>query len=146
MYICDFSRSDGAGSAMRRNTRGLTRSVIARIVPPLPAASRPSNTMITRSPLCFTHSCSLHHSPGSLRSSFADFLPFILPFSPFSFFMPSLPLRWCLSKTHIEMQYTRFPARLQREPGALEHLQHRPVSGQDLGDQRLESRRARAGD
>jgi hypothetical protein len=28
-----------------RNTRGLTRSVIALIVPPLPAASRPSKTM-----------------------------------------------------------------------------------------------------
>src|SRR5205085_965504 len=37
MYICDFSRSDGAGSATTRNTRGLTRSVIARIVPPFPA-------------------------------------------------------------------------------------------------------------
>ena len=55
MYICDFSRSDGAGSATTRNTRGLTRSVMARIVPPLPAASRPSKTTITRSPLCFTH-------------------------------------------------------------------------------------------
>ena len=28
MYICDFSRSVGAGSATTRNTRGLTRSVI----------------------------------------------------------------------------------------------------------------------
>ena len=37
MYICDFSRSDGAGSATSRKTRGLTRSVRARMVPPLPA-------------------------------------------------------------------------------------------------------------
>ncbi len=29
MYICDFSRSVGAGSATTRKTRGLTRSVIA---------------------------------------------------------------------------------------------------------------------
>ena len=74
MYICDFSRSDGAGSATTRNTRGLTRSVMALMVPPLPAASRPSKTMITRRPLCLTHSCSLHSSPCSLRSSFSYFL------------------------------------------------------------------------
>src|ERR1700730_759736 len=35
MYICDFSRSVGAGRATTRNTRGLTRSVIRLIVPPL---------------------------------------------------------------------------------------------------------------
>ena len=56
MYICDFSRSLGAGSATTRNTRGLTRSVIALIVPPLPAVSRPSKTMHTFAPLAFTHS------------------------------------------------------------------------------------------
>ena len=50
MYICVFSRSEGAGSATTRNTRGLTRSVSARIVPPLPAVSRPSNTMMMRRP------------------------------------------------------------------------------------------------
>ena len=33
MYIWDFSRSVGAGSAMTRNTRGLTRSVMALIAP-----------------------------------------------------------------------------------------------------------------
>ena len=38
MNICDFSRSDGDGSATTRNTRGLTRSLIALMVPPLPAA------------------------------------------------------------------------------------------------------------
>src|SRR5512132_4027958 len=47
MYICDFSRSVGAGSATTRKTRGLTRSVIALIVPPLPAPSRPSKMMHT---------------------------------------------------------------------------------------------------
>ena len=50
MYICDFSRSVGAGSATTRKTRGLTRSVIALIVPPLPAVSRPSKTMQTFAP------------------------------------------------------------------------------------------------
>jgi hypothetical protein len=35
---------------MTRKTRGLTRSVMALIVPPLPAASRPSSTTMTRSP------------------------------------------------------------------------------------------------
>ena len=56
MYIWLFSRSDGAGSATTRKTRGLTRSVMALIVPPLPAASRPSNTTMIRCPVAFTHS------------------------------------------------------------------------------------------
>src|SRR5215468_186353 len=76
MYICDFSRSEGAGSATCRKTRGLTRSVMARIVPPLPAPSRPSNTMMTRRPLCLTHSWRWHNSAWSLRSSFSYFLVF----------------------------------------------------------------------
>src|SRR5262249_49501137 len=50
MYIWLFSRSVGAGSATTRNTRGLTRSVIALIVPPLPAPSRPSKRMPTPPP------------------------------------------------------------------------------------------------
>ena len=49
--------ADGAGSTVTRKTRGLTRSVSALMVPPLPAASRPSNTTMTRAPLAFTHSC-----------------------------------------------------------------------------------------
>ena len=51
MYICDFSRSVGAGSATTRKTRGLTRSTMRLIVPPLPAVSRPSNTMQTLAPV-----------------------------------------------------------------------------------------------
>jgi hypothetical protein len=62
MYIWLFSRSGGAGRATRRNTQGLTRPVFARMVPPFPAASRPSKTTITRSPLYLTQSCSLHSS------------------------------------------------------------------------------------
>src|SRR6516162_2702690 len=57
MYICDFSRSVGAGSATTRNTRGLTRSVIRLIVPPFPAVSRPSNTTQILAPVDLTHSC-----------------------------------------------------------------------------------------
>ena len=55
-YICDFSRSVGAGRATTRNTRGLTRSVIALMTPPLPAVSRPSKTTITLAPVDFTQS------------------------------------------------------------------------------------------
>src|SRR5205085_3217791 len=51
MNIWVFWRSEGAGSATTRNTRGLTRSVSALMVPPLPAPSRPSNTMQTLRPL-----------------------------------------------------------------------------------------------
>ena len=50
------------GKATMRNTRGLTRSVMARMVPPFPAASRPSKTTITRRPLYLTQSCSLASS------------------------------------------------------------------------------------
>src|SRR5579862_5782347 len=70
MYIWVCSRSDGAGSATTRNTRGLTRSVRARIVPPLPAVSRPSNTRMARYPSRLTHSWSSHSSACSLRSFF----------------------------------------------------------------------------
>src|SRR5271169_5617488 len=76
-YNCDFSRSDGAGSATTRNTRGLTRSVIALIVPPFPAASRPSKITTTRKPCCLTQSCSAHSSTCSLRSAFSYSLRFI---------------------------------------------------------------------
>src|SRR5262249_31462197 len=68
MYIWLFSRSVGEGSAMTRNTRGLTRSVIALIVPPFPAPSRPSNTMQTLSPLCSTQSWSFTSSACSFFS------------------------------------------------------------------------------
>jgi hypothetical protein len=71
MYICDFSRSVGAGSATTRKTRGLTRSVSALIVPPLPAPSRPSKTMQTLSPLWTTHSWSLTSSTCSFFSAFS---------------------------------------------------------------------------
>src|SRR5574340_537355 len=69
MYICDFSRSVGAGSATTRNTRGLTRSVLALITPPFPAVSRPSNTMQTFAPDTLTHSCMATSSACSGFSS-----------------------------------------------------------------------------
>ena len=69
MYIWDFSRSVGAGSATTRNTRGLTRSVMRLIVPPLPAVSRPSNTTQTLAPVALTHSCMATSSPCSLAIS-----------------------------------------------------------------------------
>src|SRR5262249_8205290 len=61
-------RSDGAGNATTRNTRGLTRSVSALITPPLPAASRPSKTTTIRAPSAFTQSCKAHSSTCSARS------------------------------------------------------------------------------
>src|SRR5262249_20517340 len=88
MYIWDCSRSVGAGRAITRKTRGLTRSVMALIVPPLPAPSRPSNTMQTFSPSCRTHSCSFTSSTWSFLSSGSYSLPFspVPPGDP-----PSLP-------------------------------------------------------
>src|SRR5262249_230058 len=55
-----------------RNTRGLTRSVMALIAPPLPAPSRPSNTTHTRRPSCTTHSWSFTSSPCSRFNSFSN--------------------------------------------------------------------------
>src|SRR4029450_7354494 len=78
MYICDFSRSLGAGRATTRNTRGLTRSVIRLIVPPLPAVSRPSNTMQSLAPDALTHSCMATSSPCRRRSSRSYSLRFSL--------------------------------------------------------------------
>ena len=77
MYICDFSRSVGAGSATTLNTRGLTREVMRLIVPPLPAVSRPSNTMQIFAPVALTHSCIATSSPCSTRSSASYGLRFI---------------------------------------------------------------------
>jgi hypothetical protein len=42
--------------------RGFSRCVMRLITPPFPAASRPSNTTTTFSPLAFTHSCSFTSS------------------------------------------------------------------------------------
>ena len=69
MYICDFSRSVGAASATTRKTRGLTRSVIRLIVPPLPAVSRPSKTTQILAPVALTHSWSATSSPWSFAIS-----------------------------------------------------------------------------
>ena len=92
MYIWLFSRSLGAGSAMTRKTRGLTRSVMALMAPPLPAPSRPSKTMHTFMPSCTTQRCSLTSSPCSRASSFSYTLRFI--FSTFgSYFETAIDLR-----------------------------------------------------
>ena len=40
---------------MTLNMRGLTRSVIRLMMPPFPAASRPSKMITILRPLCFTH-------------------------------------------------------------------------------------------
>src|SRR6478672_4333639 len=60
------------------NTRGLVRSVIRRIVPPLPAESSPSNTMHTLAPVAFTHSCMATSSPCRRLISFSYSFLFIL--------------------------------------------------------------------
>src|SRR5260221_14523841 len=78
MNIWPFFRSDGAGRATTRTTRGLTFSLRALMVPPLPAASRPSNKMITRSFFALTHPCRWQSCTCSLPSSFSYAFRFIL--------------------------------------------------------------------
>src|SRR6266478_4705204 len=51
---------------------------MALIVPPLPAASRPSNMTTMRNPLYLTHSCSLQSPVCRRRSSSEYFLGFII--------------------------------------------------------------------
>src|SRR6516225_2869488 len=113
MYICDFSRSDGAGSATVRNTRGLTRSVSARMVPPLPAASRPSKIMITRRPLCLTHSWRWQSFAWSFRSS--------LTYSLFFSFMGSGFLALCFLGTGFVSSKIPLSQMFRDELGHLEH-------------------------
>src|SRR5690242_9140804 len=100
MYNSDFSRSVGAGSATTLKTRGLTRSTMRLIVPPLPAASRPSKTMITRNPSCCTQRCNFTSSTCSFSSSVSNSLFFILPDDSswlFSFFLLFLDICFYLS-------------------------------------------------
>src|SRR5207302_4464244 len=88
LSICDFSRSVGAGSATTRKMRGLTRSVIALIVPPLPAPSRPSNKMQIFRPACTTHCCSLTNSTCRRASSRSYSFRFSLPLGSGELFFP----------------------------------------------------------
>src|SRR6266511_645869 len=76
------SRSVGVPSATTRQIRGFRLSVIRLMVPPLPAASRPSNSTTTRSPACLVHSWSLTSSTWSPASSRAYSFPPILPGTP----------------------------------------------------------------
>src|SRR5262245_9798553 len=108
MNIWVFSRSDGAGSATTRKTRGLTRSVIALMVPPLPAASRPSKMTMTRSPFSFTQAWSAHSFDCRRVSSFAYFFPF-------SFLWPFSPLfLWPFSSFAMAILALRLPAAAER--------------------------------
>src|ERR687890_252032 len=77
------SNSGQAARATTRAMRGLRLSVILLIVPPLPAASRPSNRTTTLSPACLTHSWSLISSSCSLASSssYSFFLSLVAAFS-----------------------------------------------------------------
>ena len=63
------SRSVGLGSATVRATRGLRCSETRLIVPPLPAASRPSKTTTSRVPSVRTHSWSFTSSVCRRSSS-----------------------------------------------------------------------------
>src|SRR5271155_411123 len=90
MYICDFSRSVGAGSATTRKMRGLTRSVMALIVPPLPAPSRPSKRTQTLRPLCTTHCWSFTNSTCRRASSRSYPFRFSLPSPSASSFFASV--------------------------------------------------------
>src|SRR5215208_7542221 len=62
-----------------RHTRGFIASWMRLIAPPLPAASRPSNTTTTRSPSSLMYSWSLTNSSWSLASSASYEERLILP-------------------------------------------------------------------
>jgi hypothetical protein len=126
MYICDFSRSVGAGRATTRNTRGLTRSVIRLIVPPFPAVSRPSNTTQKPSGLVQLEAegvgelCLNRKAPG-LPLGFALEAPsFALeaPGLPFSFALKTLDLPFIPGGQALE---GAGPALLTQPPQRPEH-------------------------
>ena len=70
-YHWERSRSVGLGSAAMRVTRGFVYCVIRLIVPPLPAASRPSKMTTILAPDCETQSSIFTSSSCSRRSSFS---------------------------------------------------------------------------
>ena len=65
-YHWEVWRSVGFGSATCLVIRGFVCSVIRLIVPPLPAASRPSKITTTRAPVSATH-CSIFTSSSCSR-------------------------------------------------------------------------------
>src|SRR3954468_24835353 len=123
MYIWLFSRSLGAGSATTWNTRGLTRSVIALMVPPLPAPSRPSNTTQTLRPLCCTHCCSLTSSTCSFFNSLSYALPLSVP-------SPASSVSFCTLAFLFAMRASPTVERLRR------HRLPRAASPDDIGNDR----------
>ena len=81
-YHSVFCLSVGAGRAATLTTLGLRYCAILFITPPFPAASLPSKTITTLSPLAFTHSWSLISSSCSLNSSLLYlFFPILSIFS-----------------------------------------------------------------
>src|SRR5579864_9100821 len=73
--------------------RGLTRSMMRLIIPPLPAASRPSKMITMRASVVLTQSWSLTSSTCSLKISASySFLPiFDWPSTPELCVLPSSP-------------------------------------------------------
>src|SRR5579884_2101320 len=71
--------------------RGLTRSMMRLIMPPLPAASRPSKMITMRAFVALTHSCSFTSSTCSLKSStsYSLLAIFCLPSTPDVGVLPS---------------------------------------------------------
>src|SRR5687768_13781094 len=110
---------------------------MARIVPPLPAASRPSNTTMARKPLCLTHAWSRHNSPWSLSNSFSYFFRFSLPpcfsSSPFPSFAIVAPLARSVGE-RLDEQLAPLPVHpvqahgnlLDRAIGRVRELERRP--------------------
>lgn len=80
----------GLGRATIRATRGLRYSVTRLIVPPLPAASRPSKTTTSRTPSARTHSWSFTNSVWSRYNSrsYGPRGTFVTP-PGFAFFLPA---------------------------------------------------------
>src|SRR4030095_373100 len=93
------------------------------MVPPFPAASRPSKMTMTRSPFALTQSCNMHSSACSLISSFAYSFPesFSLPLSFSCLLSFSSPLSFDMSSPSSRLL---LPTATERpiELGARAHL------------------------
>src|SRR5512139_232738 len=124
MYIWVFSRSVGAASATTLNTRGLTRSVMALMTPPLPAPSRPSKTTQTLSPLYLTHSCSFTSSTWSFLSRRSYSLVFSFPPS-----FPPSPFAFALAALIAQPPFLASTVPLVHQPRVPQHVWGQHVGG-----------------
>src|SRR3954471_21658252 len=103
------------------------------MVPPLPAPSRPSNTITTRRPFSFTHRCRWHISTCSLCSALSYFSRFIASslFNPRVAASAMIEVRWCSDFLYV-IESSRRRDEVELHAGILRGL-HNPQQRREAG-------------